>query len=82
MKAATISMQEITRQIAGRRHVRVGRPVMVESVSAATVDVDGMRGRVTAIDSAVATVECYADGESCVIRVPLAELVELPCITA
>ncbi|WP_186193388.1 hypothetical protein [Burkholderia gladioli] len=82
MTAATISMQEITRQIACRRRVRVGRPVMVESDSAATVDIDGMRGRVTAIDSAVATVECYVDGDNCVIRVPLAELVELPCITA
>lgn len=55
---------------------------MVESASAATVDVDGMRGRLTAIDRAVAMVECYSDGDNCVIRVPLAELVELPYMGA
>lgn len=64
------------------RRIRIGRPVMVESASAATVDVDGMRGRLTAIDHAVAMVECYSDGDNCVIRVPFAELVELPYMGA
>ncbi|PRG56864.1 hypothetical protein [Burkholderia gladioli] len=82
MTAAAISMRDILVRISCRRPVRVGRPVMVESASDATAEVDGMRGRVTAIDRAVATVECYADGDSCVIRVPVVELVELPYITA
>ncbi|MDC6126493.1 hypothetical protein PPH41_00485 [Burkholderia gladioli] len=78
MTAAAISMRDILARISGRRPVRVGRPVMVESASEATAEVDGMRGRVTSIDRDVATVECYVDGDNCVIRVPLAELAELP----
>ncbi|WP_258397320.1 hypothetical protein [Paraburkholderia unamae] len=36
-----------------------------------------MRGRISAIEGDIATVECYLGGDSCVLRMPLGELVSL-----
>ncbi|RAR53872.1 hypothetical protein C7401_12646 [Paraburkholderia unamae] len=59
------------------RQCRIGCAVMVCSTSVDTESADGMRGRISAIEGDIATVECYLGGDSCVLRMPLGELVSL-----